>query len=70
MEDGLCNKSNEQPDIARSEPGAVATGQRINLKTDGFCENTDHQTRVFGRVATALGSDVEHFLCKAGWMNL
>jgi hypothetical protein len=44
-----------------SEPRAVATGQRFNSKDEEFAK----RMKSLWPVATAPGSDVEHFLCKA-----
>jgi len=46
--------------VVASEPGAVATGQRFNLKNEEFAKRMES----IWPVATALGSDVDEFLCK------
>jgi hypothetical protein len=57
-ERGFCTKSNELGDNTISEPGAVATGQRVNLKNDESAKTKNTQESVWP-VATAPGSDVE-----------
>jgi hypothetical protein len=63
---GFGQKVNKRVGVAASEPGAAATGPRFNLKNEDL-----QRVESIWPVATARGSDVEHFLSKAqitGWI--
>jgi len=61
VERDFAQKVNKRAGVVTSEPGAVATGQILNLKN----EKCAKRMKSLWPVATAPGSDVEQFLCKA-----